>query len=277
MLDIPETLVEHEGDPDLIEGLKFYDNDEWAASEAPLSRAAERGNVTAIFKLANSLDRLDREDEAISLWEVAATWGHLGSCNNYANRLKRVGDIEGAKALYLRAALNGEATAMFNYAVLFDEETETAEYKEWLRKSADAGMLRAKAMLGDHLYTHGEEREGLALIDEAMEENSLTAHLLAAKNALNRDDFEQCFHIANDALELPLHDDDRHLLRNIYYIRGISADRLGNKELAVRDVQRAKEMGYDVSPAPAYLRNPNGKVLPTRPGKSQSARFEMTK
>jgi TPR repeat protein len=98
IIDLPEILFEDELDSDLTEGLSFYHDREWQKAIAPLEIAARKGNVTAIFKLANSLDNLDREDEAIPLWEAAANFGHVGACNNYAIRLKRSGDNEGALA-----------------------------------------------------------------------------------------------------------------------------------------------------------------------------------
>jgi TPR repeat protein len=272
MIDLPETLFEDELDADLDEGLSFYDDREWQKAIAPLEIAARKGNVTAIFKLANSLDNLDREDEAIPLWEAAANFGHVGACNNYAIRLKRSGDNEGAQALYLRAAQSGNAQAIFNYAMTLDEEDQTAEFREWLRKSADAGMLRAQAMLGKHLHEHGEQEEGLELLEDAMEKGSLSAHLLAANIANTNEQYARALDLADKGLALPLSDDDKHLVRNAYLIRGIAADHLGMREQAISDVTTSKEMGFDVSIAPRHLREPDKYPRPRDFGSSQSAK-----
>jgi len=272
MIDLPETLFEDELDADLIEGLSFYDDREWRKAIAPLEIAARKGNVTAIFKLANSLDNLDREDEAIPLWQAAANFGHVGACNNYAIRLKRSGDNEGAQALYLRAAQSGNAQAIFNYAMTLDEEDQTAEFREWLRKSADAGMLRAQAMLGKHLHEHGEQEEGLELLEDAMEKGSLSAHLLAANIANTNEQYARAFDLADKGLALPLSDDDKHLVRNAYLIRGIAADHLGMREQAISDVTTSKEMGFDVSIAPRHLREPEKYSRPGVLGNSQAAK-----
>ena len=272
MIDLPETLFEDESDPDLVEGLRSYEDKDWNAALAPLEIAARRGNVTAIFKLANSLANLDREDEAIPLWLAAVNFGHVGACNNYAIRLNRKGDTEGARALYLRAAQSGEPQAIFNYAMTLDEEDQTAEFREWLRKSANAGMLRAQAMLGKHLHEHGEQEEGLELLEDAMEKGSLSAHLLAANIANTNEQHSRAFDLADKGLALPLSDDDKHLVRNVYLIRGIAADHLGMREQAISDVVTSKEMGFDVSIAPRHLREPERYSRSVVLGNSQAAK-----
>jgi len=272
MIELPETLLEDESDSDLREGLIFYDDREWQKALAPLEKAARKGNVTGIFKLANSLDNLDREAEAVPLWEAAAHYGHVGACNNFAIRLDRKGDTEGAQALYLRAAQSGEPQAIFNYAMTLDEEDQTAEFREWLRKAADAGMLRAQAMLGKHLHEHGEQEDALELLEDAMEKGSLSAHLLAANIANRNEQYARAFDLADKGLALPLSDDDKHLVRNAYLIRGIAADHLGMREQAISDVSTSKDMGFDVSTAPRHLREPEKYSRPGVLGNSQAAK-----
>lgn len=276
MINLPRELFENDSDTDLVEGLNFYDDGEWEKSLSLLELAANKGNVTAIFKLANSLSNLDREDEALPLWEVAADWGHFGACNNFAIRLNNVGDTEGARALYMRSAQAGNPQAMFNLALTYDEESQSDHYREWLSKAGQEGMLRAQAMLGDHLYRHGLEEEGLKLLDEAMSKGSLSAHILAGKLAIQNEDYQRAYLLSDNALALPLIDDDKHLVKNAFMIRGVSGDHLGYLNQAINDVKIAKEMGFDVSIAPLHLRVPDMQSRIPAPNSSQAAHHYST-
>lgn len=271
MIELPEQLYEDEQDADLVEGLSFYDANNWEAALPPLERSATKGNVTAIFKLANSLSNLGNEDEAIPLWEVAANWGHLGACNNYAIRLRDVGDVEGARELYRRSAAAGNAQAMFNLALTYEDSEDDSEYREWLLKASDAGMLRAQAILGDYLVQQGEEDQGLELLEDALSKGSLSAHVLGAKIAFRELDYARAHQLAEAALVLPLNDDDKHLLKNAYYIRGMSGDQLGHRAQAIQDVKTAKDMGFDVRNAPIHLKEPQNQNRITAPTSSQAA------
>lgn len=269
MINLPE-LYEDDSDSDLVQGLEFYEAKEWEKALPHLELASRKGNVTAVFKLANSLSNLDREDEALPLWEAAAEWGHFGACNNFAIRLNNVGDTEGARDLYRRSAAAGNAQAMFNLALTYDEDSESEFYREWLRKAAEAGMLRAQAMLGDHLCRYGLEEEGNQLLEDAITKESLSAHILAAKMAFQKGDVERAYHLADNAISLPLVDDDQHLLKNAYMIRGVAGDKVGDRAQAIDDVQRAREMGFDVSSAPLHLREPTIRKRLTAPQISQA-------
>lgn len=271
MIDLPGELFEDDSDSDLVAGLELYEAKEWEKALPSLELAALKGNVTAIFKLANSLSNLDREDEALSLWEAAAEWGHLGACNNFAIRLRNVGDIEGARELYRKSAEAGNAVSMFNLAQTYDENSETDKYLEWLQKASEAGMLRAQALLGDHYCKLGRTQEGTKLLEQAMEKGSLSAHILAGRMAYQNDDFDRAYLIANDALDLPLVDDDKHLVPNAHMIRGLSGDHLGHREQAINDVKIARDMGFDVSIAPMYLKVPETKPVIPVPVSSQGA------
>lgn len=270
MIDLPGELFEDDSDSDLVAGLELYEAKEWEKALPSLELAALKGNVTAIFKLANSLDNLDREDEAIPLWEAAAEWGHLGACNNYAIRLRNVGDIDGARELYRKSVEAGNAQAMFNLAITYNEDAESEEYCEWLQKAADAGMLRAQALLGDYLFGHGFEEEGIKLLDDAVEKGSLSAHLLAGKIAIHNEDYERAYVLSDKALALPLIDDDKHLIKNIYLVRGVSGDQLGHRKQAIEDVRTSREMGFDVSIAPLHLRVPQTHQRVSSPRSSQA-------
>lgn len=271
-MNLPGEFFEDDSDADLVKGLEFYEAKQWNEAIPFLETAATRGNVTAIFKLANSLSNLDREDEALPLWEAAAEWGHTGACNNFAIRLRNAGDLEGARDLYRKSAAAGNAESMFNLAQTYDEDSETDKYLEWLQLAKNAGMLRAQAILGDHYCKHGRPQEGTQLLEDAMEKGSLSAHVLAGRNAYQNDDFERAYRIANQALKLPLMDDDKHLVPNAHMIRGLSGDHLGHREQAIRDVKIAKDMGFDVSIAPMYLRVPATQSKIPAPDSSQAAK-----
>jgi tetratricopeptide (TPR) repeat protein len=183
-----------------------------------------------------------------------------------------MGDTEGAQALYLRSAQSGNAQAIFNYALTLDRDEQPSEFREWLQKAADAGMLRAQAVLGNHLYECGEQVEGLELLEDAIEKGSLTAHLLAANIANDDEDYARAFDLADKALTLRLADDDKHLVRNVYLLRGLAADHLGKRELAISDVKTSKDMGFDVTVAPLHLRDPDINSRTVGPGKGQAAK-----
>lgn len=275
-MNLPGELFEDDSDADLVKGLEFYEAKQWNEAIPFLETAATRGNVTAIFKLANCLSNLDREDEALPLWEVAAEWGHTGACNNFAIRLRNVGDLEGARELYRKSAAAGNAESMFNLALTYDEDLDTDEYLQWLESATNAGMLRAQSILGDYFCNHGRLQEGTKLLEEAMQKGSLTAHVLAGRNAYQKDNFEYAYQIANEALNLPLVDDDKHLVPNAHLIRGLSGDQLGHREQAINDVKAAKDMGFDVSIAPLYLRTPDSHSRIPAPSTSQAAQHFST-
>ena len=68
-------FVEHPEDPDLVAGLEVYDRGEWRGAEPHLRRAAERGNITAIFKLANVRDKLGTSRKRLLCGSWPATTG----------------------------------------------------------------------------------------------------------------------------------------------------------------------------------------------------------
>jgi TPR repeat protein/ribosomal protein L40E len=157
---IPESIL-HTDDtqPELLQALIPYDAHNHEEALRLLEPLARQGNILAIFKYANTLDNLDRADEAEFYWRISLSAGHAGSCNNLANRLKDLGKFDEAYDLYLTAAESGQADAMFNIGLLL-EKSDLPKAIEWFKKAVDAGHAKVCANLALHYFRDGNEELG---------------------------------------------------------------------------------------------------------------------
>ena len=241
----PALFTDDLSDPDLIEGLAAYDGNDWVTAEPPLRRAAERGNVTAIFKLANTVSNLGREDEAMPLWQLASDQGHEGAANNLSLRLKDLGRINEALSLQERAARGGSLEAMFNVGVTLNELGRTDEAYEWLERAIDAGYGRAAAYLGSDYLAAGRRDDALDILHRGVDLGNMSACLMLAVDAQRRGDYPVVVEWASRAFEMPDDPNETHQLENAWGLLGWGLHMSGRTREAIEPLQRAVELGNE--------------------------------
>ena len=239
------VFTDDPADPDLIQGLAAYDRKDWVTAEAPLRRAAERGNVTAIFKLANTVSNLGRQDEAVPLWQLASDQGHDGAANNLANYLKAQGRVEEALALQQRSAEAGNVEAMFNLGMALDALGRTDEAYDWFERAIDAGNGRAAAYLGHELLKAGHRDEGLIVLQSGVDLGNMSACLMLAVDAQERDDYPVMAEWAQRALEMPDDPREAHQVKNAWGLLGLGLYLSGRVAESIDPLQRATDLGNE--------------------------------
>jgi tetratricopeptide (TPR) repeat protein len=269
----PRSFVEDPTDPDLVVGLASYDAKEWGVAEAPLRRAAERGNITAIFKLANVVDRLGRESEAVELWRLASAQGHGGATNNLALRLKKQGRRDEALALHRQSAESGNIEAMFNLALFLEDSGQMAEARQWYERAIEAGNGRAAAVLGRSLMVGGDRQEGMAVLERGVELGNLSAALMLAVDAQERDDYEAIVQWASRALDMPEDPNEVHQLPQAFGLLGFGLHSSGRHREAIEPLERAVALGS--APAQIVLDDARSRVVAAQLAPSADARREM--
>jgi TPR repeat protein len=114
----------NEGDPELIQGFKFYEQKSYAKAVAIFERAATAGKPGAMFAMGLLYQEGSGVDRNIGL---AETW-------------------------YERASAKGSGPAMFNLAqILLSRPAAQAKGFEWLRKAAEANVPLAQLNMGKFL------------------------------------------------------------------------------------------------------------------------------
>jgi TPR repeat protein len=109
--------------------------------------------------------------EAQGLFERAAKKGNIKALGKYAEILNRAGFVNEAAAAYLQAANRGDADAQFALAAMYldlnsydlkdiNAKARPTEARKWLLKAAEQGHAGAIGLLVD-AYVHG----GLGLTD----------------------------------------------------------------------------------------------------------------
>jgi len=237
--------VDDAQDPDLVAGLRHYDAQEWAACDGPLRRAADRGNITAIFKLANALDRLGRESEAVELWQIACDQGHAGACNNVAIWLSSEGREDEAIVFYRRAAETGDVELMFNLAVKLDDAGQHDEARPWFDRAIAEGYPRAAAVLGNSLLERGYREEGLAILGQAVQMEHLSAAFVMAVDAQRHDDYDGIIEWCERALAMP--EDEREAGQICYVLGmlGVGLTMAGRPQEALEPLERSIALGNE--------------------------------
>lgn len=239
----PLGFVEDPADPDLLEGLEAYDAKQWSLAEKPLRKAAERGNITAIFKLANVVHHLSRTAEAIELWELASAQGHDGAANNLAVWLKQQGRIDEAAALHKQSALTGNVEAMFNLGVILDEMGHHVEARAWFEQAIEGGYGRAAASLGRSLIVRGNREEGVSILESGVDLGSLSAALMLAVDAQERSDFSAVIDWSSRALAMSDDPNEAHQMPHALGLLGFGLRMTGRYCEAIEPLERAVAMG----------------------------------
>lgn len=156
--------------PALLAALESYDQADFETSIRLLTPIAELGNVTAIFKLANSYSNLGNKAQAKALFRVGVDFGDIRCMNNLAGILNKEGDEKAAFRLYEMAAETGAPEPTYNFAVRLKNRGQIKEAIEWANRSLEAGYVRAPALLSILLPSESERFHKLG-----MEMNSITS------------------------------------------------------------------------------------------------------
>ena len=166
--------------PSLLAALDSYDQGDFKTAIEMLTPIAESGNVTAIFKIANSYSKLGNKVQAKALFRVGADFGDIRCMNNLAGILNREGDEESAFRLYEKAAETGAPEPTYNFAVRLKNRGQIKEAIDWANRSLEAGYVRAPALLSILMQSESERFHKLG-----MELNSITSLGLELGNLMS--------------------------------------------------------------------------------------------
>ena len=241
----PPDFVDDPADPDLVAGLEVYDRWDWSAAEPYLRRAAQRGNITAIFKLANVRDHLGDEEEAVTLWQLASDHGHDGAANNLGLRLVAQGRVDEALTLYRSSAAAGNVEAMFNLGVNLQESGQDGEAQTWLGRRLAQGHGRAAAFWGRHLLGVGRREEGISVLEQGAQLGNLSACLMLSVDGQETGDYEAMVSWASKALEFTDDLNEQHQVGRAWGLLGLGLVLSGHPEEAIVPLQEAATRGEE--------------------------------
>jgi tetratricopeptide (TPR) repeat protein len=152
------------------------------------ARRAERGNVSAMWQMAE-LHLLNRQPaEAEMWWRRAAEAGSSGAETRLGAFLYQRGRTAEAETCWRRAAAAGNASALNNLALLAEEAGDHAEAERRLRQAAEAGSPAARASLGALSAQRGETQEAGRRWRRSAEDGDTAAMLRLAAMAISRGD-----------------------------------------------------------------------------------------
>lgn len=262
----PPDFVDDPADPDLVAGLEVYDRWDWSAAEPYLRRAAQRGNITAIFKLANVRDHLGDEEEALTLWQLASDHGHDGAANNLGLRLVAQGRVDDDLALYRRSAAAGNVEAMFNLGVKLQESGQDGEAQTWLERAIAEGNGRAAAFWGRHLLEVGRREEGIPVLEQGAHLGNLSACLMLSVDGQETGNYEAMVSWASKALEFTDDLNEQHQVGRAWGLLGLGLVLTGHPEEAIVPLQEAVTLGEEgVIPILSDLRADGYGTVPAQP------------
>lgn len=119
------------------------------------TKALEAGDDLAAYRLADLHQVLGDTEKASVHFRRAVEAGVPGAANDYAMFLIGQGDDAGHGQL-LRAAEEGDASAMYNLAYLAAERGDLTENERWSRASAEAGHPGGAFSLGLLAHERGD-------------------------------------------------------------------------------------------------------------------------
>lgn len=237
--EIPFALLYRDDDePELVVALVPYDVHDFETAKPLLENIARAGNVHAIFKYANTLEKLGLDDDAEHFWRIAIDGGHTAACNNLANRLKVIGRRDEAFDLYMRAAEAGEVDAMFNLG-LFLEEIDPEKSDEWLIKAVDGRHPKACANMALRQFKRENVELAFEYAQRGIERNDGFSALSIAIHYQNVAEWQKVLEYARLALGLddPLREG---WVRNAYAIIALALvflERFDEAETALLDCE----------------------------------------
>jgi len=261
-------------DADLMTGLEYYDSGDWGRAKAPLSAAAHRGNITAVFKLANCISNLGDDAAAIPLWRIASDQGHTGARNNLAIRLLKQGRRDEAIALYRLAAEAGDESAMFNLAIQLEDDDRDACYM-WLQRAADAGHPRAWTVMGHRRILDGQPDKGWRCLEQGASLGNLSACLTAASLLFDQERFTEAESWLARGFDMADDPNEQHQVPRLWGLMGSTLSVLRRYEEAIPYFERALELGEaSVEPALAEARGLLAELPPVESPLTKTSKVE---
>lgn len=121
-------------------GIAHAMNGDAQAALAEYQRAAQMGDVTAMFDAGSVADELGQMPQRDHWWELAANSGHPGAMINLGISSKLDGDLEGAARWWQAAGEAGEPTGYAHLTQMADESGDAEAEFRWSRLGADAGQ-----------------------------------------------------------------------------------------------------------------------------------------
>lgn len=193
----PENVYENDVEPGLSEAIVLYDEERWSETAIMLEPIANGGNLLAIFKYANTLEKLGDPTAAEHYWRAAVGAGDANSANNLANLMKRQGRIEEVTSLYELAIKLGCADAIRNLGIwIQDEQPEQAE--KLFREAIELQVAGACANLGKLLLDQGRESEAMQHLELGVSRGEFYSAGLLAVHFFLRDEYESVITIIQE-------------------------------------------------------------------------------
>lgn len=183
-------LHRDDGLSELIAALVPYDQGDNQSAVRLLTPIAESGNVTAIFKLANSHSNLGNKNLAKELYQLGVEFGDIRCMNNLALILNSEGDEDSAFRLYEKAAESGAAEPTLNLAGRLKNRGEITQAIKWAEKSLEAGNILAPAMLSILFQAESDRFHKLGV-----EMNSMTSLALELGGLMTARKFEEALEL----------------------------------------------------------------------------------
>ncbi|MBT2231669.1 tetratricopeptide repeat protein [Nonomuraea sp. NEAU-A123] len=144
----PEVLAHASIADTVIIGLSASFADQRKVSEQAFRRAAETGNIGAMYSLGVILKSAGQTKEAEQWYRRAAETGHPDAMNNLGILLNNTDRTSEAEQWYRRAAETGNTSAMYNLGILLDNVGNPEEAEQWYRRVAEIGHTNAMRNLG---------------------------------------------------------------------------------------------------------------------------------
>lgn len=252
---IPEAILyTDDNQPELLQALVLYDAHHHVEALRLLEPLARQGNILAIFKYANTLDHLDRAEEAEFFWRISLGAGHAGSCNNLANRLKDLGKFDEAYELYLTAAESGQADAMFNIGLLL-EKTDISKAIKWFKKAVDAGHAKVCANLALHYFRNGEVDLGFHYANLGISRNDGYSALSIVMHYKDLDQWDSVLEYCEIGLTLddPLRPTWIYFNQTFKTLALIHLGKLDEAEVAIEDCVKLGKTAEEISDLREFL------------------------
>lgn len=199
---------------------------QWAHSL--LHRAADLGNRSALYEIAQRLEIIGDRDGAEALVRQEANRGDTVALLRLGGFREGTGDRDGAEALVREAAEQGDAAALFTLAGFREEAGDREAAKTLVRQAAEQGDAAALIQMAGLRKEVGDSDSAEALLRQAAEQGDAAA--LLQLSAM----WEECGD-RDDAEALALNAAHRgwpSVLHHLVGMRDAAGDRDGAEALA---------------------------------------------
>ncbi len=242
-------LLDNPDEPRLLAALESYDVEDYATAEHALAPLAAEGNVTAIFKYANTLDFLGRTSEAEPWWQIAVGFGHNGAMNNLGISLSNRGEFDEAARLYENSFAAGNPEGGFNLAGLLKDRGDIDGFIALLERIGDSGMPRAYARLGLYYVVDvgGPEsiEKAIVLFNKGISARNAACHAGMAFVAHSKEDVGDVCEWAQRAFDCSFdsHEIDTGLPGQLHGLLGSAYLKFEDYESALLHLEEANRLG----------------------------------